>query len=196
MKLLRHALALAVFAVPLSSGASLIGDTVTCTEIGPGSFECAPPAAVVVDPGSEFFLGNPGNTTLGFNINVGAFDILLTAIGSFGLGATIVDFSSLDAGGPITGVTLSVSAGVSGVSQSDITFDPDSVVLDLRGTDFDSQSTVTLTLTIGQAQVPEPGTLGLLALAAATLIGLCTGRLPDATRAHPVLGWNRRKRAG
>jgi hypothetical protein len=165
MKLLIPMAALLALAFPLSSRASLIGDTVTCTQTGPSSsFVCTPPAAVVVDPGSEFVLGN---ATASMDVDVGAFDILLTALFTGRLGNTIVEFGSLDAGGPITGVTLSVGAGVTGLAQSDVTFSADSIGLDLRNTNWIPQGTATLSLAIGQA--PEPATFTLLGIALAGL---------------------------
>ena len=180
MKLLRRLTGLALLGFSLPTGASLIGDTVTCTQTGPDAFVCAPPAAVVVDPSSEFFLGNAGNATIGFDINVGAFSIVLTALSDLDVDGTVLDFSSLDAGGSITGVSLSVGEGVTGLTRRDVTFDTDSIFLDLAGTSWFAQTSARLILEVEPTQqIPEPGTLGIVSLG---LIALGIRRRQRAAR--------------
>ena len=155
-----------------SAQASLIGDTVSCAEIGAGgTFECDPLSAVVIDPGAEFVVGILPSPP-GAGITVDIFDSSITYTGNFSgsLAFTIIELSDLDwvgTSGIIVGAGLVVS-GITGLDIADVSFTDDSVTLDFIDTDWSDGDSATVTLETHHG-VPEPGTLLIMGLGLAGL---------------------------
>lgn len=166
------------FAASTPAMAGLVGDTVGCTITPTPFWVCSAPTAVV-GAGAEFELHIPGSTNFGFGVDLGSTSIKVASIVNnlFGLGANeLLTLSSLDAGGPITGITNLTISGVTGLNASAITWTGDSITIDLdHGTSWSVGSFVSFDIVTGT--VPEPGSLALGGLALA------------------ALGWSRRRRA-
>ncbi len=158
-----------VFSSP--SGASLLGDTVSCSITPTPFWICTAPTAVV-GPGNEFELELPGSpSSFGFFVDLGAFSIAVASNedNTFGLGANeLLTLSSLDAGGAIIGIANFSSSLVTNIDASDVTFTSDSVTINIdSGAFWSPGSSLSFDLVI-QA-VPEPGTLGALLIGLAGL---------------------------
>lgn len=175
MKRLLACLALITVAVlPATAKASLIGDTVNCTftaEIPTAA--CAPPSAVVIEPGSEFVFTLLGVT---WTADIGAATILLTGDPdtTFATGS-IVDLllSSLNSsGGPIVGFTVDIDE-VAGMDASNVSTGPDFASFDFQGSVWDEGDRFQITLQFAGQSVSEPATLFLVAV---SLLGLALSR--------------------
>jgi hypothetical protein len=118
-----------------------------------------------VDPGSEFLVG--GGSYLGVDIaaNTVTLDFFITG----GLGATIINLTSLDwFGDPgviITGATFDSISGVTGLTAGDLAFGDHSVSINLVGTGFTAGDSAVISLTTSNvSSVPEPSTSALFGL--------------------------------
>ncbi len=151
-----------------SARATLIGDTVTCAETGPGLFTCDQPSAVVVDPGLEFTVGGIGvDLTDSTIVFTNAAGVIVST------GSTEILLGSLDwlpsMTGEIVGLDLTSVSGVSLVDPADFSFTAHSVTAQFFGNGLGSGQSnewlpgaeIVLTLQTAHAAVPEPGTLAL-----------------------------------
>jgi len=136
-----------------------IGDNVTCSVTGGGSFACNAPANVV-QAGNEFTIGNtPGFNFLGADFGTGTLRI--SALQDSSLGATILNFQNLTS--QFTGFALTGSSGFSGFDLSDISLNGGMLSIDLRGTNNVAGGFIQLDLGTAGA-VPEPATWAMLIL--------------------------------
>ena len=168
-KLVGGFIGLAFLGMAGSANASLIGDTVSCSVTGGGSFDCTPSSAVV-GAGTEFGVGNSSfPNAIGVDLGAASVDLLFNFTGN--LNRTIINLTDLDwvgAKGFLTGATLDSTSRIIGLSQSDLTTGPDSLIIDLRGTRFLRNATASISLQTVHA-VAEPATLGIFG---ASLLGL------------------------
>jgi hypothetical protein len=145
----------ATFSVPAS--AQSIGDTVTCSITGIGTFGCAN-ATAVVGAGTEFRIGNaPSYSFLGADF--GQNLLYIDALADSTLGNTILNFS--DATSPFTSYLLLSSSGFAGFDASDISLVGGVLSLDLRGTTNTQGGRIALQL---NGAVPEPATWAMMLL--------------------------------
>ncbi len=155
----------AVFLLPTTANASLIGTTVSCTNVD-SFISCAPPSATV-GSGSEFTI-SIGATT-GWTADIGASSILIEKIGAAGSisdpTARRIRFDDLFTSPvEIAGFTLSTVG--SNLTSSAIAFDAHSVTVNFASTAWNLGGSALITL----QTVPIPGAVwlfgsGLLGLA-------------------------------
>jgi hypothetical protein len=161
-----------------AADASLVNDSVTCTETIGGVDACSTAAATVTDPGiPEFtlnlFFGQPDFTVdlKASSITLAIIDVPTTVSIIFPAGQTLILGDLDSSAGDIVGRSLSTSGGLSGLTLSDISFTAHSVVIDLGGTgwaDTPTPGTAVISLIFeNSAAVPVPGPFVLLIAAVA-----------------------------
>jgi hypothetical protein len=165
-----------VFAVGCASGAlagPLTGQTIGATNDN-GAIQ--PASSAVVDAGLEFTSFRFGDLDF-FSADLtedGDITVEKILAGGLSHGAShVISFFDIFGTIPaIINVLLVDTPGVSGFDSSDISFDADSVTLQLgNGTSWSARETgVNVQIRLEFAQVPEPGTLAL-AVAATALLG-------------------------
>ena len=133
-----------------AAAASLVGDTVSCSQTGTGSsFTCSPSTAVV-GSGTEFSAG--GGTFMTFDF--GANDLLINMLNTSSLGATIIEFSNLS--NAFTSYSFGGST-IGGFDASDVSLTNGVLRLNFIGTNFNAGDTANLSVSAAAA-VPEPST--------------------------------------
>lgn len=146
------------------ASASLLGDTVGAAITG-GQLVFSPGTAVVVDPGVEFqgsFSGFGNPLSLDFAANTATLRWLESV--PFSFGNDTLTFTGLDFSGAPGGLTgVSVVAGGTGLTDSDITFTSNSVTINLAGWVVPASNTAVFTFAVETpTSVPEPASLALL----------------------------------
>lgn len=139
--------------------AEIIGDTIACQQINPGSsFTCDMSQAVVGD-GSEFTVGD---TTPFIGLNFGGNGLRIRNIfgGPFSLGETIIRLENLS---QIFQSVSIANENIAGFDASDITLTNGVLTLDFRGTTWGRNDLANLNLNATSA-VPEPSTWMMLIL--------------------------------
>ena len=175
-------LALAATAALLSFGmagtvqASLIGQTVTCSDSGAlFSSRCTVPTAIVGD-GAEFeILTNLSSTPL-WSIDLGAASIAMTLQGNGVITTrsarvTLGDlFWADDPGATIVGIANFTAVGVVGVGENDITVNDNSITIAYLPRQWDTGDFISFDLVTSKSlQLPEPASLALFGVG---LLGL------------------------
>jgi len=157
-KIFFAAVAFAAVALPSSAWAVEMGDAVTCTVTGGGTFQCNTPANTV-QLGAEFTIGNaPAFNFLGADFSTGLLQI--SALQDSSLGATILNFEDLTS--PITGFSLLGTSGFSGFDVSDVALTGGLLSIDLRGTQNAAGGFINLSLASATSAVPEPASWAMM----------------------------------
>lgn len=152
-----------------TANASLVGDTVSCSDT---VFNACTPASAVVGAGIEFsqyisyinidltgsqlILSNSQPTT---SIDLAFAGVLtLSDLNWIGLPAAFV-----------SGFAINTISGVANLTAADLSYTADSVSIDLNQTIFDVLSSVTFDIFFSTTTVPEPSAIALFSFA---LVGL------------------------
>jgi hypothetical protein len=161
-----------------AQAATLIGDTVTCSQVGAGSSYSCFTNTAVVSGGVEFVVGAAPNPAIGLNFNGGGLKISNLSGGPLVLALTVVSLSDLSKA--FSSANL-LNSSIIGFSQSDVSIEGGVLQLNFAGTLWGRNSTANIALDTAAA-VPEPGTWAMM------LLGL--GAMGAALRAR------RRKKPG
>jgi hypothetical protein len=161
----------AAVACSSSSGASLIGDTVTCQFST--ALACSTSTAVVT-PAPEFTLNFISGINAGtpvFVIDIGSSSVQIADIPGdpfnfafFVANTFVLTLQSLDASaGDIVGIANVTANNAPGMTASDVTFGPDFVKVDFGPANWNNNSSVRFDLVFaGGNAVPEPISLALV----------------------------------
>ena len=138
-----------------ASAAELIGDTVSCDQVGTNStFVCAPTENTVGD-GLEFTAGlNQGDQFIGFDFNENSLLISNADGGGFTLGSTIIELANISSA--FSSFNF-VNSSITGFDANDVSLADGVLTLDFRDTAFAQGSTAVVSLET-MAAVPEPAT--------------------------------------
>ncbi len=147
------------FASP-AQAATLIGDTVTCSQVGAGSTYSCFTNSAVVGGGQEFVVGAAPNPAIGLNFNGGGLRITNISGGALALSQTIVSLTDLSKA--FTSANL-LNSSIGGFTSSDVSIQSGALVLNFVGTVWARNSTANIALDTASA-VPEPGTWALMLL--------------------------------
>lgn len=143
-----------------AQAASLIGDTVTCSQVGAqSSFTCFTNSAVV-SGAQEFVVGAAPNPAIGLNFNGNNLRISNISGNLMWLGATVVTLSDLSKA--FTSANLR-NSGILGFGDSDVSVQNGVLRLNFANTLWGSNSTALIGLETASA-VPEPATWAMMLL--------------------------------
>ena len=159
-KLLFAASAAALFDASPVQAATLIGDTVTCDQVGSGSTYSCFTNSAIVSGGREFEVGAAPNPAIGLNFNGGGLRITNISGGALFLTQTIVSLADLSKA--FTSANL-LNSSILGFGSSDVTIQNGVLRLDFAGTIWARNSTANIALDSASA-VPEPGTWAMMLL--------------------------------
>ena len=167
---------LLVLAAPAQ--ASLIGQTVTCSDNGAFAFATCQPGSASVGAGPEFVIFSAFLNSQLWSIDLGADSITMTLIAP-AVGAsnpaqvTLGDlFWSNDPTAKIVGIANFNAVGVTGVTESAVTVNDNSVAIAYLPAPFaiwNQGNFISFDLVTSHSQLPEPASLALLGLG---LLGL------------------------
>lgn len=167
---------LLVLAAPAQ--ASLIGQTVTCSDNGAFANATCQPGSTSVGSGPEFEIFNALASFPFWSIDLGANSITMTFLG-LSVGASnpaqviLGDlFSSTDPTTKIVGIANFNAVGVTGIGESAVAVNDNSVAIAYLPSPFtiwNQGNFISFDLVTSQGQLPEPASLTLLGLG---LLGL------------------------
>ena len=164
--------------------ASLLGQTVTCSNVSPFPIACSSPTATVTDGGGpefqlELSFEDPSPVwdidISGESVRMTTFSLRLAgAANSVTLGDLIW---ANDPGATITGITNFLVSGVTeqpvgvgdGLIESDVSFAANAVTIDYSNTRWGAGAFVSFDLVTTHSDLPEPATLALFGLGLAGL---------------------------
>nr|WP_194954705.1 PEPxxWA-CTERM sorting domain-containing protein [Sphingopyxis solisilvae] len=171
--------AAALVALPMSTpaqAASLIGDTVTCTQTNSlSTFSCSAPSATV-GAGQEFGVG-AGQSAFSLDFDATSLTISNVSGGIITLGQTIIALNNIS--NAFTSTSF-LNSTISGFDASDVSLSNGLLTLDFRGTSWQASSTASIALATAAA-VPEPATWATMLLGFGLIGGIMRRR-----RSHPV----------
>ena len=143
-----------------AQAASLIGDTVTCSQVGAGSTYSCFTNSAIVSGAQEFEVGAPSNPAIGLNFNGNGLRISNISGGILFLTQTIVSLSDISKA--FTSASLRNSS-IGFFGSSDISVQGGVLRLNFANTLWGSNSTANIDLETASA-VPEPGTWAMMLL--------------------------------
>ena len=167
-RLIGASVGLAVLAIAGAAQASLIGQTITCSDT---RFICSPSSAAVIEPGSEFTMAAGGAN---FTIDVGDMSVLISFASpipaSFPANSilTLGDLIwSNDPTATLTGITNFAALNINGLGSGDITAAGNTVMIDYSATSWGPPASVSFDLltTPHGSRIPVPPTLALFLVA-------------------------------
>ena len=167
-KLIGASVGLAVLAMAGSAQASLIGQTITCSDT---RFVCSPGSATVIEPGSEFTMAAGGAN---FTIDVGDMSVLISFASPIPAGfpansiLTLGDLIwSNDPTATLTGITNFSSSNITGIGAGNVTAAGNTVMIDYSATSWGPPASVSFDLltTPHGSRIPVPPTLALFLVA-------------------------------
>lgn len=160
----------ACFAAP-SARANLIGDTVSCAQVGGGTFACSTPTATV-GGGTEFLIGNGTTNYIAADFN--GSGLSLTFLNNALLSFTILDFKDLTT--PFSSYSLVSQTGISGFDASKISLVGGTLEINLRDTNSNLGDNARINLVTSSSPTPEPGSFFLLGTGALGIVGMLRRR--------------------
>lgn len=143
-----------------AQAATLIGDTVTCSQVGAGSTYSCFTNSAVVSGGQEFVVGAAPNPAIGLNFNGGGLRISNISGGALLLTQTIVSLADLSKA--FTSANL-LNSSIVGFTGSDVSIQGGVLRLNFAGTVWARNSTANIALATASA-VPEPATWAMMLL--------------------------------
>ncbi|GAA0486979.1 hypothetical protein GCM10009096_32270 [Parasphingorhabdus litoris] len=143
----------AAAAMPQAAQAANIMDSVTCSQVGSGTFFCDQ-ANATVGAGDEFLVGN-GTNFIGVDFGTGTLE--LTALRGFSLGGTVLEFTNLT--NQFNSFSF-IGSSVNDFDAGDITLVNGVLTLDFIDTDASAGDSVQLAV----GSVPEPATWAFMIL--------------------------------
>jgi hypothetical protein len=150
----------ALAAASPAHAASLIGNTVTCSQVGAGSSYSCFFNSAVVGGGREFEVGAAPNAAIGLDFTGGGLNISNISGGSLSLSATILSLTNLSAA--FSSASL-LNSSIGGFDSSDISLQNGVLSLNFINTSWDRNSKASISLDTAPA-VPEPGTWAMMLL--------------------------------
>jgi len=150
----------ALAAASPAQAASLIGDTVTCAQVGAGSSYSCFTNSAVVNGNREFVVGAAPNPAIGLNFNGGGLRISNISGGLLLLTQTVVSLSDLSKA--FTSANLNNSS-IFGFTSSDISIQNGVLRLNFANTVWTRNDTAYIALDTASA-VPEPATWAMMLL--------------------------------
>lgn len=166
--------AAALVALPMSTpaqAASLIGNTVTCTQTNNlSSFSCSA-ASATVGTGQEFGVG-AGQSSFALDFDATSLTISNVSGGIITLGQTIIALNNISSAFTSTSF---LNSTISGFDASDVTLSNGLLTLDFRGTSWQASSTASIALATAAA-VPEPATWATMLLGFGLIGGIMRRR--------------------
>ncbi len=153
-------------AVTVPAHAGLLGNIVTCAQVGVGSFSCSATSASVGNA-FEFQIGTPSFPA--FNVNFSDSELAVTALDGLSISGTVLQFTN--ATSAFASASFLSATGITGLDASDVALTSGTLRIDLRSTLWDQGETLRVSLTDGgSSTVPEPAPLALAGLGFAALV--------------------------
>ena len=150
----------ALAAASPAHAASLIGNTVTCSQVGAGSTYSCFTNSAVVNGAQEFAVGATPNPAIGLNFTANGLTISNISGTTLGLSATVLTLSNITSA--FTSASL-LNSSITGFNSSNVSLQSGVLRLNFVGTTWASSSTANLALDTAAA-VPEPGTWAMMLL--------------------------------
>ena len=140
-----------------AQSAELIGDKITCSSVGGGTFGCTPSESTV-GAGQEFAVGRVNEPFIGLDFSANGLVIRNTR--ALDLSLTIIELRNLT--NIFSSATL-LSSNITNFNASNVSLNQGLLTINFRGTLWDPGSGASIGLTTTQA-IPEPTTWAMLIL--------------------------------